>query len=403
MGVEVVSVESGSDQNYLQEGVEAAQAGKVELARRLLRRAAETNADSELVWLWSAKVAPDLVTFERCLERALEINPRNDRVRIWLQEAREQNCSLGRRKLQSGEHWKCPLCDQSFAVKPFKCPRCRSVLSLADLAEIETEAVRRDLVESAIERLGSERVAVTTGDLLAHYRALALAHLNLGQPRKALSPLRLAKKLAPRDIDLTSAYEQVEHQIAVLEQDATPSNLGPDEAGWARRDTVEVDVQKRTQMAEALFGESTEEASAKAESKRPKYDTSDLDVPVRPRTILVVDDSPTIRAVLSTALETKGYRVVLAKDGMETLSKIQGAVPDLVILDVTLPHLDGYKICRVIKENDLTSHVPVVFLTGHDSFVDRVRGRMAGGVEYLTKPVETDALLQVVDRHLPND
>lgn len=403
MGVDVVSVESELDQNFLQEGVEAAQAGKVELARRLLRQAARTNADSELVWLWSAKVAPDLASFERCLERALDINPRNDRVRIWLQEAREQSCSLGRRKLQTGEHWKCPLCDQSFAVKPFKCPRCRSVLSLADVAEIEIEAVRTDLVEAAIERLESARVAVTTGDLMAHYRALALAYLNLGQPTEALSPLRLAKSLAPRDIDLSSAYEQVEHQVAILQQDATPTNLGRQETGWARRDTVEIDVEKRTQMAEELFAEGDGESASRAGTERPRYETSDLESPIRIRTILVVDDSATIRMVLSSALENKGYRVVLAKDGMETLAKIQGAVPDLVILDITLPHLDGYKICRVIKENDLTSHVPVVFLTGHDSFVDRVRGRMAGGVEYLTKPVDTETLLQVVDRHLPTD
>ena len=106
---------------------------------------------------------------------------------------------------------------------------------------------------------------------------------------------------------------------------------------------------------------------------------------VRRPTVLVVDDSPTVRTLVSSVLEKQGYRTRMASDGMEALSRIREVVPDLVLLDVTMPHLDGFKICRVIKDNDLTAHVPVVFLSGKDGFLDKVRGRMAGAVDYLSE------------------
>jgi twitching motility two-component system response regulator PilG len=121
--------------------------------------------------------------------------------------------------------------------------------------------------------------------------------------------------------------------------------------------------------------------------------------PARPR-VLVVDDSATVRRLVSVALERLGCEVITASGGLEALGVINHAAPDLVLLDVGLPHLDGNQICRTVKRNERTREVPVVMLTGRDGLVDRIRGRMAGATEYLTKPVDPQALAALVDKYL---
>ena len=117
------------------------------------------------------------------------------------------------------------------------------------------------------------------------------------------------------------------------------------------------------------------------------------------KTILVVDDSPTVRKLIIGKLEKHGHRVVAAVDGMDALSKISETVPDLILLDVTMPRLDGYQLCKMVKANAKTKHVPVVMISGKDGFFDKVRGRMAGSTAYITKPFGPETLLQTVDSY----
>jgi twitching motility two-component system response regulator PilG len=122
--------------------------------------------------------------------------------------------------------------------------------------------------------------------------------------------------------------------------------------------------------------------------------------PVAPR-ILVVDDSSTVRRLVALALGRFGCDVITASGGMEALGVLSHATPDLVLLDVGLPNLDGHQICRAIKRNERTRQVPVVMLTGRDGLMDRLRGKMAGADEYLTKPFDPKLLIEVVKKYLP--
>jgi DNA-binding response OmpR family regulator len=101
------------------------------------------------------------------------------------------------------------------------------------------------------------------------------------------------------------------------------------------------------------------------------------------RTILVVDDEPTIRETLSDALEADGFRVVSAADGREALTRFRAERPDLVLLDLMLPELSGVEVCRIIRAE---SGVPIVMLTAKDSEVDKVVGLELGADDYVTKP-----------------
>ena len=101
------------------------------------------------------------------------------------------------------------------------------------------------------------------------------------------------------------------------------------------------------------------------------------------RTILVVDDEPTLRETVIEALEADGYRAVGAADGREALEVFRAERPDLVLLDLMLPELSGVEVCRIIRAE---SSVPIVMLTAKDSEVDKVVGLEIGADDYVTKP-----------------
>jgi twitching motility two-component system response regulator PilG len=112
-----------------------------------------------------------------------------------------------------------------------------------------------------------------------------------------------------------------------------------------------------------------------------------------------VDDSPTIRKLVSLTLEKHGYRVIAAASGLEALGKLNDGLPSLILLDITMPGMDGYQLCKIINGNQETESIPVVMLTGKDGFFDKVKGRMVGSTDYITKPFDPEALLRAVERH----
>jgi len=116
-------------------------------------------------------------------------------------------------------------------------------------------------------------------------------------------------------------------------------------------------------------------------------------------TVMVVDDSPTIRKILSLTLEKEGYNVIAEKNGESALKRLEEIVPRVVLLDIAMPDLDGYEVCKRIKQDPRTTAVPVIMLSGKGAFFDKVKGHLAGANEYLTKPFETPEVLAVVSSH----
>jgi twitching motility two-component system response regulator PilG len=114
------------------------------------------------------------------------------------------------------------------------------------------------------------------------------------------------------------------------------------------------------------------------------------------KTVMIVDDSPTIRKILGLTLERAGYKVVAEPDGESAIERLIQVVPDMILLDIAMPKIDGYEVCKRIKQDPRTKAVPVVMLSGKGALFDKVKGHMAGASEYLTKPFETPAVLAVV-------
>jgi DNA-binding response OmpR family regulator len=113
----------------------------------------------------------------------------------------------------------------------------------------------------------------------------------------------------------------------------------------------------------------------------------------RPSKILIVDDEPFNVDYLEQELEDLGYATVSASNGQEALAKVAAESPDLILLDVMMPIMDGFAVCRMLKGNDETRLIPIVIMTALDGIEDRIRGIEAGADDFLTKPVNQRELM----------
>lgn len=123
-------------------------------------------------------------------------------------------------------------------------------------------------------------------------------------------------------------------------------------------------------------------------------------VATEPYTILIVDDTPANLGVVVESLEDSGFRVVVAEDGEEGLQRAEFVRPDLILLDVMMPGLSGFETCRRLKGQDSTRDIPVLFMTSLTDTENKVSGFSAGGVDYVTKPLEIEEVIARVNTHL---
>jgi len=116
--------------------------------------------------------------------------------------------------------------------------------------------------------------------------------------------------------------------------------------------------------------------------------------------LLIVDDTPDNLRLLSSMLTEKGYKVRKAVDAKGALKAIEMVKPDLILLDIRMPEMDGYQVCQILKADARTQDIPVIFISALDETVDKVRGFNVGGVDYITKPFQAPEVLARVANHL---
>jgi twitching motility two-component system response regulator PilH len=112
------------------------------------------------------------------------------------------------------------------------------------------------------------------------------------------------------------------------------------------------------------------------------------------KTILVADDSPTIVEIMRFMLNSMGYEVEVAVDGIEAIERTYAVQPDLILLDIEMPKMNGYQVCRLIKADRATNHIPVLILTSRDLASDRFWGLATGADEYVVKDLEDESLFE---------
>ena len=121
---------------------------------------------------------------------------------------------------------------------------------------------------------------------------------------------------------------------------------------------------------------------------------------MNPKKILVVDDEVDLVETVRFPLEIEGYNVLVAYNGEEALNQARKENPDLILLDLMLPKLDGYKVCRLLKFDERYKHIPILMLTAKTQEKDKVLGMETGADEYITKPFDVSDLLKKVKEYL---
>ena len=119
--------------------------------------------------------------------------------------------------------------------------------------------------------------------------------------------------------------------------------------------------------------------------------------------VMIIDDSLTVRKIMETSLKREGFASVSYPDGIEALralSERRHPVPDLVLLDIGLPKMDGYEVARHLNTKQQFGNTPIVMISKRDGVIDRLKGRLAGAKDYITKPFKTQEVMTIVHSHL---
>ena len=117
-------------------------------------------------------------------------------------------------------------------------------------------------------------------------------------------------------------------------------------------------------------------------------------------TILVIDDNPTNLQVLYKALSDRGYDVLVEMDGKSGIELVKNSPPDLILLDVMMPGIDGFETCSRLQADPITKEIPIIFMTALSDTVNKVKGLSLGAVDYISKPFQQEEVLARIKVHL---
>lgn len=325
--------QAGLKRLLLPAAVAAARLGNRAHARELLQLASEVEPGNQMIWMWRAALAETQIAALDYVTSILTLNPDHSSALAWLLKQRPSATQ-------------CPLCYAEKDEVGSGCTTCGAVLTLAEPDSLrDNKSADPGILSRALVRL--KALAAHTQDADIRYY-LGLTLLNLKRQSEGLAYLQEAARLRPAD-------ESLRQQIARLSG--------------------------RSPQADHTAVQSSPQTVALTSN----------------RVVLVVDDSPTIRRLVALTLEKHGYQVQVAPGGAEALEMLHQLIPALILLDITMPQMDGYQLCRLIKDNDRLNQVPVVMLSGKDGLFDKARGRMAGAQEFITKPFDPSQLVQMVN------
>ncbi len=243
----------------------------------------------------------------------------------------------------------CSFCAQQNDAQAIACGNCFAVLTISDLEMLlANQNADKVIIRSAVEVMEHERLTREFSEL--ELTMLGIGHLNLKDLDSGYNCLLEASKMNPNNVVLSSHVNSL--HIRMEEVKGKSGSHGPASTG---------------------------------------------------KKILVVDDSPTIRKLISGKLEKCGHDVYCSSDGVEAIARLNELSPDLVLLDINMPRMDGYQVCKLIRGSETTKDIPVIMISGKDGFFDKVRGRMAGTSGYITKPFGPETLMKVVESYLQNE
>ena len=348
--------ENGTTRDHadlLDEAIQQAEGYHLKKAKLLLSKILKQDKRNHKGWLWFSRISASLKAVEGSLSNALKIAPRDPEV---VEEVKKFQQTKNR--LQKEPFPRCPFCWVPLESDAVTCPYCRCHLLIRNLF-FELDHTANDRIkQEAIDRY--TRVIQRENNSQAHYW-LGMVYLNMDNYEEALNHLDLASKLSPEEQFYSNQLNVLLKHMAssgvFLAKESAPSGSDTDSTALSLHDKIR-------------------------------------------RKILIAEDSPTIRKVISITLSQKGYETIEAGDGLEALSRLNESKPDLILLDIILPKMDGYQILSIIRENPDFKTIPVIMLTSKDGIINKVKGKVAGSSAYLTKPFDPTQLVETIERHI---
>jgi len=341
--------ESGED--LLAAAIEKAEKQQYKEAHTELVQYLKKNRNNAVAWIWYSRIQGNVEIMKKALKMAANLDPNSALVK----EENEKFTSVYG-QLTDDVVRKCYFCWAPLNKNTTTCRYCRGHLIISRETLAQSGTALPSCLETARERY--TRILNKYPRSLASLYCLGLININSRNFQDALAYLDKAAKMAPDKALFTNQLKLLLDHLAQQSEEEQPS---PKEVPEEVAETPEATDQKM---------------------------------------ILVVEDSSTTRKVISITLSRQGYRVVEAADGLEALSKISEERPDLIMLDVILPKMDGYKILSIIKGNKEFKDIPVIMLTSKDGFINKMKGKMAGSTAYLTKPFDPDKMIAEIQKHV---
>jgi twitching motility two-component system response regulator PilG len=323
-------------------------------AHQLLSAYIKTHPDNADAWFWYSRCLGKLDAIAFALSKCSQFAPADPKVIEEInkldhaQRAEVHNTKIGR----------CPFCWSPLDQSAQTCHYCKGSLIIAQALHHDTlNQLDSNALIDAVNRYTN--VVAREKNVKAYY-FLSLANCNLNKADEALDLLNEASRMFPGN-------KFIELRLNIVLNHVTKRLIKYEKSKTEKKDKNKKNI--------------TPETSSQ-------------------KKILVVEDSPTTRKVVVLTLKQKGYKMIEAQDGLEALSKIDEERPDLVLLDIILPKMDGYKILSIIKENEELKDIPVVMLTSKDGLIDKFKGKLAGSDAYLTKPFEPRDLISTVRKYI---
>lgn len=344
----------------LEEAVQMAEAHHFKEAQSLIAAFLKKEPRSARGWLWCSRIVVTMKSVEAFLANAAKLAPRAPEVSEELAKL-----NLAKTKIPpdtaAGQVRRCPFCWCPLETKEVQCGYCKAHLMIHPQFFAAPRDARGDILEKAVERY--MRVIGREKNINAYYY-LSIAHLNLEHWEETLNLFHKTVRMEPEKKVFLDQLRRLLNYMALETSTEGFEKTLPEPPGGQ--------------------GAETEQAGRAPEKKK----------------ILVVEDSPTTRKVISITLGQRGYDIMEARDGLEALSRLSEERPDLILLDIILPKMDGYKILSIIKDNALFKDIPVIMLTSKDGMINKWKGRRAGADAYLTKPFKPEILVETIEKYL---
>lgn len=348
--------EAKTTTNHLKHAIHLAEGNRFKEAHAELSAYLKTWPNDSIAWFWYSRCLGNLKAISEALAKCRRLTPDNLQI---FEEV--QKLKLSCQHVRTKRIRRCPFCWSPLDTDAVQCHYCNSGLNI-------TTALKQSTQQQASSKFLIDAVRRYTDVITRENNAkaifmLSLTNCNLNKVKEALDLLTNISLLNPGNHFFSEQLDIVVNHLATRLTDYNESEQSiatrPEKAAW-------------TDPAE-----------------RPHR-----------KKILVVEDSPTTRKVIILTLKPKGYVIVEARDGLEALGKINEERPDLVLLDIMLPKMDGHRILAIIRKTPELRHTPVIMLTSKGSMMDKVKSRLKGSTDYLTKPFEPYDLIDTVQKHI---